>query len=197
MGKYSAKMFTGGATDRFGEREKDDFYATPPIATELFLDNFKLENCTALEPCCGMGHISKVIKQKCPTVKLTSYDLVDRGYGDGINDFLSDSFNDKFDIVITNPPYKLGREFVDKTLEIANDKVIMFMKIQFLEAESRKEWLKSTPLKYIYVNSGRMSCWKDGQPINPNTGKEWSGAMMLCWFVWEKGYKGEPIVRWL
>ena len=45
------------------EREKNDFYATPPSAVELFLDNFELKG-TVLEPSCGMGHISEVIGKK-------------------------------------------------------------------------------------------------------------------------------------
>lgn len=195
MGKYSAKMFTGGTTLNHGVRQKEDFYATPPIATETFLREFELYG-EVLEPCCGMGHISKVIKDKYPDLKVTSTDIVDRGYADEVKDFLKDSFKE-CDVLITNPPYKLGKEFVDRALEISKDKVIMLMKIQFLEAESRKEWLQSTPLKYVYVHSKRMSCWKDGDEINPNTGKTWSGAMMLCWFVWEKGYEGEPVIRWL
>lgn len=44
------------------ERESHDFYATDPIAVRVFLDNFKLKG-SILEPSCGMGHISEVLKE--------------------------------------------------------------------------------------------------------------------------------------
>ena len=37
----------------------------------------------------------------------------------------------------------------------------------------------------------------DGWELNPKTGKPWSTALFLAWFVWEQGYEGEPIIRWL
>lgn len=73
----------------------------------------------------------------------------------------------------------------------------MLLKVQFLESKSRKEFLKNSPLKYIYVFSERQNTMKNGSPINPLTNKPWSSTMLLCWFVWEIGYEGEPIVKWL
>ena len=42
------------------EREKDDFYATPPLAVKELL---KLEsfNNNIWEPCCGMNHITNIL----------------------------------------------------------------------------------------------------------------------------------------
>ena len=41
-----------------GDRQKDDYYATPPEATDALLsvETFKGD---IFEPCCGEGHISK------------------------------------------------------------------------------------------------------------------------------------------
>jgi len=32
---------------------------------------------------------------------------------------------------------------------------------------------------------------------NPKTGKNWSSTMCFAWFVWEHGYDGEPVLKWL
>ena len=46
--------------------------------------------------------------------------------------------------------------------------------------------------KLIYVSSGRLCCAMNGD--FEKYGK--SGAITYAWFIWEKGYEGEPIVRW-
>ena len=188
-------MFTGGSSDNF-IREKDDFYVTPPKTTRALLDIFPLEG-SILEPACGDGRMAEVLKDYYPNNEIISTDLIDRGYGQGGIDFLTYDYGRKFDVVITNPPFKLAKEFVQKGLEISNDKVIMLLKIQFLESKSRKEFLENSPLKYVYVFSERQYTMKNGLELNPNTGKPWCSPMMLCWMVWELGYKGEPIIRWI
>lgn len=77
-----------------------------------------------------------------------------------------------------------------------NGKMAMFLKIQFLEGAKRVEMFKKYPPKYIYTFVKRMPTWNNGQPTDEN-GKRWATTMCHAWFVWEKGYEGEPVVRWL
>jgi len=143
------------------------------------------------------GHISKVLERYYPNQQVISTDLVDRGYGQGGIDFLTHDYGRKFDNIITNPPFSLAKEFVERCLELTNDKLILLLKIQFLETKKRKELFENSPLKYIYVFSERQSTLKDGLELNPLNNKPWSTTLLLAWFIWEKGYEGEPIVRWL
>ena len=191
----SVSLITGGKSKTW-QREKHDFYATPEETTRAILDVLVLEG-SILEPACGIGHISKVLKEYYPENEIISTDLIDRGFGEGGIDFLNHDYGRKFDNIITNPPFKLAKEFVEKALTITNDKVIMLMKIQFLESKGRREFLENSPLKYVYCFSERQSTMRNGWKINPKTGKPWSTALFLAWFVWEIGYEGEPIVRWL
>ena len=192
----SVSLITGGKSKTW-QREKHDFYATPEETTRAILDVLVLKG-SILEPACGMGHISKVLKEYYPENEIISTDLIDRGFGEGGIDFLNHDYGDwKVDNIITNPPFKFAKEFVEKGLELANDKVIMLMKIQFLESQGRKEFLENSPLKYVYCFSERQATMRNGWELNPKTGKPWSTALFLAWFVWEKGYEGEPIIRWL
>lgn len=183
-----------GSTPKMG-RVENDYYATPPKTTQAILDVIELTG-SILEPACGEGHISEVLKKNYPDSDITSTDLIDRGYGAGGIDFLEEEYDRTFDNVITNPPFKYMREFTEKALEIAEDKVIMFGKIQFLEGQRRKEFLKNSPLKYVYVFSERQNPMRNGSPVDEN-GKKWSSTMCFAWFVWEVGYQGEPVIRWL
>ena len=56
--------------------------------------------------------------------------------------------------------------------------------------------LKNSPLKYAYVHSKRQATWKDDQPFDAR-GKKWTTTMCLAWFVWNKEYNGEPIIRFI
>lgn len=190
-------IFTGG-TGGTHIREINDFYATKGSTVKKLLDVFPLEG-SIYECAAGQGHIVDVLKEYYPNNEIICSDLIDRGYIDCESnvDFLTKKYDRTFDNIITNPPFKHAKEFVEKSLELSNQYVIMLLKVQFLESKARKEFLKNSPLKYVYVFSERQSTMRDGNPINPDTNKPWSSTMLLCWFVWEKGYTGEPIIRWL
>lgn len=182
------------------ERVDNDFYATPLGAVRSILNEVKL-NGSILEPAAGQGHISKVLKEYYPYSEIISTDLIQRKEIFGIPiqgniDFLTYEFNRKFDNVITNPPFNLAQEFIERALELSNDKVIMFAKIQLLEGNKRREMFDNTPLKYVYVFSKRVNPLRNGEELDEK-GKPWASTMCFAWFVWEKDYEGEPIVRWL
>ena len=201
--KNTNKVLSGGQLaggNSASKREENDFYATNPETLKMFLYEFwkdnTFEGSEILEPACGQGHISKTLKELLPNFNITSTDLIDRGYGVGGIDFLTYDYKKMFDVVITNPPFSLAKEFIEKGLKISNKYVIMLCKIQLLEGTKRKEMFFNTPLKYVYVHTTRQATWKEGKPLDPN-GKKWATTMCLAWFVWDKDYKGEPIIRWI
>jgi hypothetical protein len=195
MSKLKGTSLAGGTVNN--ERIKNDYYATDPQSTRKLFKVEKFENTSFLEPCCGEGHISEVIRELFPNANIESTDLIDRGYGIGNIDFLNKKYDKKFDYIITNPPYKLAQEFVEKSLKITNKKVAMFLKIQFLEGIKRYELFKNSPLKTVHVFSSRQVPFSGGKSINPKTGKKWCSTMCFAWFVWEHGYEKNPIIKWI
>lgn len=154
------------------------------------------------EPACGEGHMSEVLKEYGYIVK--SSDLINRGYADAeVADFLAiqkqDLDSNQMDI-ITNPPYKFAKEFVEKALELSAEgvKVAMFLKLQFLEGQSRKEMFLTNPPKTVYVSSSRLGCAKNGQfKLDKNGEPVIESAVAYAWFVWEKGFKGNTVIKWI
>lgn len=185
----------GASNHSESERQSDDYYATEPKAIELLCESEKFTE-TVWECACGEGHLSKALAEK--GYKVVSTDLIDRGFGAGGVDFLnlSPKQKNKFDI-ITNPPYKYAKEFVEQALRISEDgvKVAMFLKLTFLESKSRKELFLSNPPKILYVSSSRLQCAKNGdfEKYKKGTGT----AVAYGWYVWEKGYKGNTIIKWI
>ena len=180
------------------EREVNDYYATDPKALELLLE---LEdfNHYVWEPACGQGHLSHVLEQEGYDVK--SSDIIDRGYPNTeIIDFLNFSKEqNKYGMprdIITNPPYKYAKEFVEHALDISMNgtKIAMFLKLTFLESKTRKELFKKYPPKTIWVSSSRLQCAKNGD--FETYGKGVGTAVAYAWYIWEKGYTGYTVVKW-
>lgn len=184
----------GASNHSEGERQEHDYYATDPEAVEALLQRERF-NHYVWECACGEGHISEVLKAHGYKVK--SSDIIDRGYeGTETVDFLTvrkeDIDHDFSRDIITNPPYKYAKEFVEKALEISMDstKIAMLLKLTFLEGKNRKELFDRYKPKTIYVFGNRIDCWKNG--IKPEKPQK---AVCYAWFVWEKGYKGDPVIK--
>lgn len=186
----SAHATLGARNYAQNERQQHDYYATHPKATELLCE-IETFSPDIWECACGEGHIAETLKKHGYNVLCT--DLIDRGYGKGGVDFLNCNGNFDGDI-ITNPPYKFAKEFVEKSLALVTEghKVAMFLKLQFLESKSRRELFKKYPPKVIYVSSGRLQCAMNGDFEKYSK----SNAVTYAWFIWEKGFQGEPVIRW-
>lgn len=179
------------------DRDPNDFYATAPESTESFLAQYKKDgeslNLLVLEPCAGNGHISKVLEKHGHIVQ--SWDIVQRDYHlDRVCDFLKTTEGGYMDI-LTNPPFKLAKEFIQHGLELVDNgcRVIMFLKVQFLEGLKRYESLYSKGfLRFVYVHVNRQPSALDGR-FDIYDAK----TQCFCWFVFEKGYQGPTTLRWI
>jgi len=179
-------------------RQEEDFYATNPKSLEIFLEKLKLDgvilSSNIWECACGQGHLAEVLKTAGYNVRCS--DLVYREYAD------TESFNfmeHELDTIwngdiLTNPPFKFAEEFVVKALNRLepNKKLLLFLKIQFLEGQKRKLLFEKYPPKYVYCYSSRQQCAKDAE-----FEKYTATTQFYSWFVWEKGYTGETIIRWI
>lgn len=180
----------GAAGHALEERETHDYYATEPRAVELLLEKEKFSPFI-WECACGEGHMSEVLKKHGYDVR--SSDLIDRGYpGTETIDFLTACENDRD--IITNPPYKYAKEFVEKALAISpkGTKIAMFLKLTFLEGKARKKMFECSPPKVVYVSSSRLQCAKNG-----DFDKYANTAVAYAWYIWQKGYDGNTIIKWI
>lgn len=173
------------------EREINDYYATEPKAAQLLME---VEKFSPLiwECACGEGHLAKEFVKAGYQVYAT--DLIDRGYGIQ-QDFLTTKAPVAGFDIITNPPYSMAQAFVEHALDISADgcKVAMFLKIQFLEGKARRELFKKYPPKTIYVNSARLKCAMNGDFEKYAR----SNAICYAWYVWQKGYTGDTVLKWI
>lgn len=187
---HNTYVTLGASNHSKDEREENDFYATPPKAVEL-LFNLEEFNKNIWEPAAGLKHIAQKFIDKGYNVRCS--DIIDRTGDIEICDFLNTKEEWDGDIV-TNPPFKYAKEFVEKAMETVTNghKVVMFLKLQFLETEKRRKLFDKYPIKTVWVASNRLGCAKGGD----FEGKDNVGsAVCYCWFVWEKGWKGTTSLK--
>lgn len=173
-----------------GTREENDYYATEPIAGHLLLE-VEPDLNNIWECACGEGHLAKVFDNAGKLGKAT--DLINRGYGTQ-EDFLINTNPYHNGDIVTNPPYKYAQLFVENALERVDSGryVCMFLRVLFLESQSRKKLFTTQPPKTVYVSSSRINCAKNGDFVTYD-----SSAIAYAWFVWEKGYKGDTVIKWI
>lgn len=151
-----------------------DYATTPAWATKVLLENEAFDG-EILEPCCGKGAISEVLRAKNLTV--TSSDIHPFGYGQ-IQDLFT--ITKQHENVITNPPFSQTSKVKRHLLSITRRKLALlwFVKNIGNEMETRDSQL----LKAIYIL---------GKVDFPEIKFGWQFA----WFVWDKGYSGDVIIR--
>ena len=97
-----------------------------------------------------------------------------------------------YDLIIGNPPYSLAEEFVRHSLSMLSDNgyLIFLLRLAFLESLERYEnnglWVEFPP-KFMHTCVRRPSF----------TGNRKTDATAYGVYVWQKGFNGEPGLRWL
>ena len=176
--------------DKPEQREADDFYTTDPIAMKYLLHYEKFDK-NVWECACGNGNLVRILEDYGYAVKAT--DLHNRGCpGQTIQDFLQTDISNFDGDIITNPPYSHANDFLEQSYKLTKRKVAMFLKVQFLETIGRFERIfKNHPPKTVYVFVKRMPCYRNDDRSFKQS------AVCYCWFVWDKEYTGETVVKWI
>lgn len=160
---------------RIVDKESEEFYPTPEWCTRALLAHEPIEG-EVWEPACGDGAISKVLEAN--GLKVISTDLYGRGYGESGVDFLRSDLST--DVIVTNPPYNLAERFVAHGIHRATKKVILLLRLSFLESASR--WItlfNPMPPTTVWVFSERITFYPNG---NRTAG---TGTTAYAWFVWD------------
>ena len=162
------------------DRETSDYYPTPPEITRALLERETFPG-SILEPACGSGELSEELLSAGYDVH--SSDLHDRGYGETGSNFLHISeLPGGVESIVTNPPFKLAREFVLHSLRLRPRKIALFARLALLEGGRRyREIFAEHPPSRVWVFSKRVTLY----PAGSQGGRRESGYMAFAWYVWE------------
>lgn len=178
-------------TKRDKGKDYSDLYSTPVEALDKLFGIVQFDNSKKyFEPCAGIGIVSEYLRNK--GLYVVTNELFDHGYKTGHNeDFLNTDFDFKYDTIISNPPYKLANEFVNKGFECAKEQYLL-LRLQFLESKKRHEQLFSKGhLKNVFVFVSRISC-TEGVEQKPT-----ANSVTYCWCHFDRDYVGQPTLHWI
>ncbi len=184
----------GGA--RGFDREKDDFYPTPAALVDPLVERFSQKLSDGVwEPACGDGAICKVLAAR--GIASVGTDLVDRGYGESRRDFLMElKAPDDVDALITNPPFRLWREFAEHAVRMDLGFVALLGRLQLLEGKKVSAFFQESGLARVLVSAGRVNMLPvvDGVPAED---KGHNGMIAWAWFIWwPRAVHGRPEIEW-
>lgn len=169
-------------------RHEDDFYATPAWCTQALLDAVpELKGIrSVLDPCCGDGAILDVFGRD--QVHTIGYEINEeraatakaKGHDVDHHDALERSW-DQADAIITNPPFFLAMEFIQKAITVAwahNAYVAFLLRLNWLGSKKRKDFHQNRPAD-LYIMSKRPSF----------TGGA-TDSIEYAWYVYHPSLKG-------
>lgn len=168
-----------------------DFFPTPPWATRAFCEHVlplywrgSFASCSAWEPAAGEGHMAEVLKEYFGKVCAT--DVHDYGRGYGVSSFVGEGADraewvgEPPDWIITNPPFRLAREFAERAIVEARGGVALLLRSVFIESEDRYRFFEKHPLSLVAPFAERVAMTKGRWDPGAST------ATSYAWFVWTR-----------
>lgn len=163
--------------------ENDDLFHTPVCCTELLLKGERLKN--VIEPACGDNAI--VDPLRASGINVNSFDIKT---GDN---FLELEGNFRKNQCMTNPPFFLWDDFVNKSKELEFKKTVFLGRGNYLGTVDRYESGIFHGLKHIYW----FNRYIDYRTPRRDDGLFHVGALLTGWFVWERNYTGKTTMSQL
>lgn len=155
------------STNRGAERQRHDLYPTPAPPIDALLSVMSIPaDIEFHEPCRGAGAI---------------YDRIPCGHknyceiNEGI-DYLTYQPPRMVDLIVTNPPFSLALEFLQKSLR-ESVTVCYLLRLNFLGSQKRKAFWQANRPSHVLVLSKRPCFTGDGH----------TDSIEYAWFCWDRG----------
>jgi len=189
------------STNRGYERHKVDYYVTPPKAIKEFFSHWLIDlqsefhedllqvgirpdQACWLDPCSGGDETHRmsypeVIKEEFDPEILTTIDIRDDSLAEIKADYLKAGIDKNFfDVIITNPPFYIAKEVIEKGLEDVKDNgyVVMLLRLNFFGSNERFQFFQKQLPTWCYVHHRRFSFSNDRK----------TDSIEYCHMVWKK-----------
>lgn len=190
------------STNRGYERHKTDYYVTPKHAVEDFLGAWlqdlsnedewndiceRPDRVMWLDPCAGGDEnhemtYPSVLKEQFG-VEARTLDIREDSLASEKVDYLEADLVYAPTVIITNPPFYLAKEIIEKALEDVRDDgyVVMLLRLNFFGSKARFPFFQEHLPERVYVHHRRFSFTDDGN----------TDSIEYMHAVWKKGVNPE------
>lgn len=172
----------------------DDF-PTPPWATRALCEwlqqqqGFYLADYSCREPAANRGHMVAPLREYFASVEAS--DVHDYGAGFEVRDYLFPGPMGMVDFTITNPPFRLAEQFIERAAATSLAGFAVIVRAAFLEGVGRFERLFSkNPPSAVLQFSERVVMHRG------RLAPEGSTATAYAWLVWLEG-EDSTRLEWL
>ena len=184
------------STNRSEERHKHiaDYYVTPINKINEFLDGFKKyedifnREILILDPCAGGDEVNSMsyptaLNEFNKNLKIDTIDIREDSRAKIKGSFLDIDTKGKYDVIITNPPFNISLDIINKALDDVKEGgfVIMLLRLNYFGGKVRRNLWESHMPKYCFVHNKRIGFLNNGK----------TDSIEYCHMVWQKGYNPE------
>jgi hypothetical protein len=164
------------------ERKERDLYETPAWATLALSRHLPTTDCVVWEPAAGGGKMVAALSK-------IGFDVTASDIETG-RDFLTQPAPRPFRAIITNPPYALATEFIDRALGLVpcNGFVAMLLRTDFDHAKTRARLFAESPVFAKKVVLTKRIQWFEDSKGSP--------SFNHAWFIWNFKHEGAPTLAY-
>lgn len=170
-------------------------FPTPPWATRALLGFLAQQGLlaplmTAREPAANRGHMVRPLREVFGSVDAS--DVFDYGAGFDVRDYLFGPDPGPVNWTITNPPFRLAEQFVQRMRATSTTGCAVLVRSAFIEGEKRHARLFSvTPPRFMLQFSERVVIHKG------RLAPEGSTATAYCWLIWTRAPVASTALHWI
>jgi hypothetical protein len=164
------------------ERKALDQYETPSWVTLALVPHLPEINGVIWERACGGGKMVAALRQN-------GFDVIGSDIADGV-DFLHEPPPSRsIRAIITNPPYALAREFIERSLHFNGVRVIaMLLRTDFDHAATRAHLFADCAMFAKKVVLTKRIRWFEDSTGSP--------SFNHCWMIWDRQHRGSPTLAY-
>jgi hypothetical protein len=175
----------------------DKHYTKPEVVSAIVERLVKYGDVHAgdrvLDPCVGLGAFANAVRALPMATVVRTIDNDPSVEADIHNDFLMVPVRgDLFDLILSNPPFSIGREFVERSIGwcAPTGTVAFLLLLQFLGSNSRADLFAKYPPSTIDIMRPRPSFAEDGST-------DMREYALFRWCPQDFGCSGGPRVGWI
>jgi hypothetical protein len=166
----------------YERRDRDD-YPTPACVTKVLVSHLPPEDYRVWEPAAGSGAMVRALVEHGLFVVVPTD--IETGH-----DFLVAPPPSIFRGIVTNPPYRLATEFIERALALipANGFVAMLLRADFDSAQTRRHLFADCRLFSKKIVLTKRIRWIEGSTGSP--------SFNHAWFLWDRAHRGSATLAY-